>query len=163
MSRSFGARRALALLASGAAIGAAGGYAVSASGASPSTHEPPHATAKKASTARRLGRLRRAVSLTAVLPTRGGTFATFTIERGELTGVAGDQLTLREGTRRATFRTVTTTVDAQALVRLSGKPSSLSALAPGERVRIVQGPRRTVVLARAPGKSGATRGSLGEG
>lgn len=142
-----------AVLLSGASIGGAVGYAASASGASTSHGAKTNhsASAHSAKAARRqAGRLSRAVSLTAVVPSGHGHFATLSIERGTLTSVSGQTLTLREGTVRADYKTVTVTLPSTAVVRLSGAPSSLTALSPGERVAIVQGPRKTTVVARPP-------------
>lgn len=160
MSLSSRTRRTTALLLSGAAIGAAGGYAVSASGAGrPAPTARTRQGSGNATTARakgRIARLKRAVSLTAVVPGRDGKFSTISIARGTLVGVTAQQLTLREGTPRASYKTVSLTVRSNVTVRLSKQPSTLSALSPGDRVAVVQGPRKTIVVARPAGSSQST-------
>lgn len=145
--------KASALVLSGAALGGAGGYAASASGASAGngTH------AKQAGTGAhgREARLRRAISITAVVAAGEGKFATVTVQRGILTSVSGSTVTLREGTRKATYKTVTLTLPADTRVRLARKPSSLSALSAGDRIAVVQGPHRSVVAARPPASGNA--------
>lgn len=140
--------KAGALLLSGAALGGAGGYAASASGASTA-----HTATPKARHARVQGeqaRLRRAVSITAVVPAGNGKFATISVERGTLEAVSGSTITLGEGTPRAAYKTVTVTLPANAVVRLSRQASSLSALSAGDHLTVVQGPHRTLVSARPP-------------
>jgi hypothetical protein len=152
MSLSSPITRGSAILLCGAALGGAGGYAASASGASASssTHA---ASARKTRGAQ--ARLRRAVSLTAVIPTGGGHFATVTEERGTFVSSSGTSLTLQEGTVKAPYKTVTVPLGSDPVVRLARQPSSLSSLTAGERLVIVQGPRRTTVIAR-PARTGAT-------
>lgn len=146
-----------AILLSGAAIGGTVGYAASASGASTSHTRGAHAA--KAAHAGGGGatakRLRRAVSITAVVPAAHGSFTTVSVERGTLASVSGQTLSLREGTRRSTYKTVAVTLSAKTVVRLAGKPSSLSALTAGDRLTVVQGPRRSTVLAHPP-RTGAS-------
>ena len=139
--------RAGSLLLSGAALGAAGGYAARASGTGLSPAQAPATAAKKGKLSSQ-ARLRRAVELTAVVPDGHGSFTTISIERGTIAAISGDQLTLNEGNRRFTYKTVTVTLPSSATVRLSRKPSSLSALAAGDRVEVLQGPKRTAVIAR---------------
>lgn len=93
------------------------------------------------------GRLRRAVHGDFVVPTRKG-FVTVAFDRGFVQSVSGDTLTLREGTKKATYKTVTVTIPSSALVRNNGTRSSLSSLKPGEHVGVFQGPVRTLVVAR---------------
>jgi hypothetical protein len=153
MSLSSPITRGSAILLCGAALGGAGGYAASASGASASSSTHAAASTRKARGAQ--ARLRRAVSLTAVVPTGGGHFATVTEERGTFVSTSGTSLTLREGTVKAPYKTVTIPLGSDPVVRLARKPSSLSSLTAGERLLIVQGPHRTTVIARAP-RTGAT-------
>jgi len=84
-----------------------------------------------------------------VLATKHG-FVNVTFDRGSLQSVQGQQLTLVEGTKNTTQKTVTVTVPANAVVRNNGKQATLADLKPGERVRVVQGLRRTQVVARTP-------------
>ena len=62
----------------------------------------------------------------------------------------GQQLTIREETKAATYKTVTLTIPSSAKVRDNGKSASLSQLTQGQRVGVVQGPKRTPVVARTP-------------
>ena len=154
-------RKAAALLLSGVAIGAGGGYAVTASGASFPGAQPEAAHAHDRQAARRggragqrarsgggsLARLKRAVSITAVVPTRHG-FATLSIQRGVLLSRAGAKLTLREGTRTSAYKTVNVTLPATARVRLARRLSSLDALDAGAHIAVIKTARRTVVIAR---------------
>ncbi|HLH64931.1 MAG TPA: hypothetical protein VKV27_04470 [Solirubrobacteraceae bacterium] len=90
---------------------------------------------------------RRTVHGQLVVATTDG-FATVTIDRGRVQSVAGQQLEIVEGTARRTYRTVTLTIPASAIVRVDRRRSTLAGVAPGQRVIVVQGPRRTVVIAR---------------
>jgi hypothetical protein len=93
-----------------------------------------------------------AVHAEVVVPRRDNTFTTVTFDRGEVVSVAGRDLTIREGTRDATYKTVTLTLpdDARVRIRRDGDagPDALSDLRAGDRVRVRQSTRRTVVLAR---------------
>lgn len=98
----------------------------------------------------RAGALRRfatrAVHGTVVVHTRSG-FATVTFDRGTVDSVNGQQLTITEGTARASYRTVTLTIPATARVRDNRQKATLSAVKPGQRVIVVQAPKRTFVIA----------------
>jgi hypothetical protein len=153
MSISSRVRNASALLLGGAAIGGTLGYAVGASGAG-AEHTSSAGAQQRGDRASRAGgkrsRLRHAVSITAVVPSGDGKFATVSIARGVLVGTSSDSLTLREGTRKATYKTVTLPLSADARVRLSKQASSLGALSAGDLVAVVTGPRRTTIAARPP-------------
>jgi hypothetical protein len=75
-------------------------------------------------------------------------FVTVTIDRGFVQSVSGDTLTMREGTRNETYKTLTLSLPAGTVVRDHRASSSLSALKPGEHVLVVQGPQRALVVAR---------------
>ncbi len=99
----------------------------------------------------RLGRhlrslLRRGVHGTFVVHTASG-YQTFTINRGFVQSVNGQQLTVRDGTRKASYHVVTLTIPASARVRDNRQRASLSALSAGQRVVVIQGPGRTWVRA----------------
>lgn len=98
--------------------------------------------------AKHRGALRRAVHVAAVVPAAGGTFATVTRDRGIVKSVTGDQLVLQEGTKKATYKTVTITVPPDAIVHNNRAVAKLSDLKPGQAARIVQGPKKTRVNAR---------------
>jgi hypothetical protein len=139
--------RILAVAVSCLGVGA-GASAIASAGAN--TASSPH-TAKPAAKVARSGwqrRLRRAVHGEFVIHTKKG-FETVTFDRGVVASVSGDVVTLREGTKTATYKTVTITVPAGARVRNNRQRSTLSTLKPGERAEIVQGLARTLVLARA--------------
>jgi hypothetical protein len=97
----------------------------------------------------RLGALRRAVHAEAVVPVRGGRFAAVSLDRGFVASVSGRTLTIREGTRKATWKTRSIDVPADAKVRLNRRPVSLADLRPGQRVAVLDLPHRFVVRAFA--------------
>src|SRR5438132_429718 len=70
--------------------------------------------------------LRRAVHADAVVPTKDGKFVTVTLDRGFVQSLQGDQLTLKEGTRKATYKTVTLTIPSNAVVRYDRHPAKPS-------------------------------------
>src|SRR5919112_881306 len=49
-----------------------------------------------------------------VVPTRGGEFKTVTLDRGLVESVGDGSLTIKEGTRTATYKTVTLTIPSGA-------------------------------------------------
>ena len=89
----------------------------------------------------------RAVQGDAIVHTKKG-FVTVTFERGFVQSVSGQQLTMTEATKKATYKTVTLNIPANARVRDNGRKASLSDLKQGQHVLVVQGPNRTVVIAR---------------
>jgi hypothetical protein len=93
--------------------------------------------------------LRRAVHGQIVVATRMG-FRTITFDRGSVQSVGGRQLTLKEGTKRATYKTVTLTIPAAARVRDDRHLASLSDVKKGQRALVIQAPMRTLVIARTP-------------
>jgi hypothetical protein len=93
----------------------------------------------------RHARLRRAVHAEAVVPYEGK-FATVTLDRGRVEKVEGHDLTLREGTPRITYKTVTLTIPDNAIVRRRRQAAKLSDLRAGDRVVVIRGPERTAVL-----------------
>jgi hypothetical protein len=101
----------------------------------------------------RAGRLRRlagrAVHGSVVLHTKRG-FVTVTFDRGTVQSVNGNQLTITEGTRSATYKTVTLTIPSGARIRDNRKLTTLSGVKAGQRVLVVVAPQRTYVIARTP-------------
>jgi hypothetical protein len=87
------------------------------------------------------------VHIEAVVPKRGGGFETVTMDRGSFSSLSASQLTINEGTKTATYKTVTVTIPSGATVRRNGVPAQLSDLKPGDDVTVVQSPRSTVVIA----------------
>ncbi|HUA44633.1 MAG TPA: hypothetical protein VMA77_05360 [Solirubrobacteraceae bacterium] len=132
--------------AGASAIATAGAAGTSTTATSSTGTASAHAAA--APRARRL-LARRAVQGDLVVATRNG-FATVTFSRGFVQSVNGQQLTIREGTKAATYKTVTLTIPSSAKVRDNGQSGSLSQLTQGQRVGVVQGPKRTLVVARTP-------------
>jgi hypothetical protein len=96
-----------------------------------------------------LRRLLHAVQGSAVVRTADG-FATVSFERGKVDSVSGQQLTLTEGTPKASYKTVTVTIPADAVVRDNRQTASLSDVKAGQRVIVVTAPKRTYVIARTP-------------
>ena len=96
-----------------------------------------------------LRRLLRAVQGSAIVRTADG-FANVSFERGKVVSVSGRQLTLTEGTPKATYKTVTVTVPANAVVRDNRQTASLSEVKAGQRVLVLTAPRRTYVIAHTP-------------
>jgi hypothetical protein len=136
----------VALGAGVSAIAAAG----AATGSTSTSGKAAHAksgTARKARRAGGLRRLTRAVQGSAVVRTRTG-FATVTFERGKVDDVSGQRLTITEGTRKASYRTVTVTIPANAVVRDDRHKAALSDVKPGQRVLVLAAPKRTYVIAR---------------
>lgn len=91
---------------------------------------------------------RRTVHAQLVVHTPRG-FRTVTIDRGTLDSVSGRTLTVTDGTRHASDQKVTLTIPAHARVRNDRRPAALSSLHAGERVVVIQLPRRAVVRARS--------------
>ena len=136
---------AICCVAAGAAISA-----IASAGAATSTsHSGRSSTGRGRVRAGGLRRLARAVQGTAVIRTANG-FASMTFARGKVESVNGQQLTIAEGTRRATYKTVTVTVPAGAVVRDNRQQSTLSAVKAGQRVLVLTAPKRTYVIARTP-------------
>lgn len=134
-----------------AALGAVGAY-VGDAASSPSTGSAATAKAKQAGPngQRRgpLGRLRRAVHADLVVPTKGGKFVNVTVDRGIVEKVEGNSLTLREGTKNATYKTITIDLPSNAVVRIKRKPGKLSDVKAGQHAMVVRGPQRTLVVVR---------------
>jgi hypothetical protein len=138
--------RVLALAVSCLGVGA-GASAIASAGAS-TTSTPGAKSAAKVRRQAGRGELRRAVHGEFVIHTKKG-FETVALDRGFVQAVNGDVLTLHEGTKTATYKTVTLTLASSARVRNNRQRSSLSTLKPGERVQVIQGPAHTLVVARA--------------
>lgn len=86
-----------------------------------------------------------------VVPDRQGGFQTVTLDRGTVKTVSGDQLTIAEGTKKATYKDVTLTIPATAKIRRNGDTAQLSDLQPGDLVAIVTTGDKTLVKAKAAG------------
>lgn len=90
----------------------------------------------------------RAVSGDVVVRTKTG-FATVSFERGTVQSVSGQQLTITEGTAKATYKTVTLTIPANARVRDDRQKATLSDVKAGQRVLVLTAPKQTFVIARS--------------
>jgi hypothetical protein len=76
-----------------------------------------------------------------------------TFDRGVVRSVNGQQLTLTEGAKTSTPKTVTLTIPANAEVRDNGHPATLGEVGSGQRAIVVQAPKQTYVIARTPRSS----------
>jgi hypothetical protein len=142
----------LLLVAICCVAGGAGASVIAGAGAATSSsHHSTSAKAGKAGKARKglAGIARRSVSAQLVVHTKQG-FQTVTLDRGVVDSVSGQQLKLTEGTPKATYKTVTLTIPSTARVRDDHQKSTLSAVTAGQRVLVVQAPKRTFVIARTP-------------
>ena len=82
-----------------------------------------------------------------VAPNEKGGFDTVTMDRGSFSSLSGNQLTITEGTKTATYKTVTLTIPSGATVRRNGEAAKLSDLKSGDTVMVMQSPKATVVAA----------------
>jgi hypothetical protein len=138
----------LAVAASCVALGV-GISAITSAGASTSSHSSVAHAHSKLLSARGGKLLRRTVQGQLVVKTKTG-FATVSFERGSVTAVSGQQLTINEGTKKATYKSDTLTIPSAAKVRVNRQLSSMSAVKPGMRVIVLTLPKRTVVIAHTP-------------
>jgi hypothetical protein len=130
------------------ALGAGAGAIATAGATSTSAAKPPTGAGRSRAMhgLRRIAR--RAVHGDIVVRTKSG-FATVTFDRGTVAAVNGRQLTITEGTAKATYKTVTLTIPATAAVRDDRHRASLSDVKAGQRVLVLAAPQRTYVIARA--------------
>jgi hypothetical protein len=144
--RFVGRHLKLIVVATSCAVVGAGASVIASAGAANSSSQR---TAGKALLARAGVRraLRRAVHGELVVPTKTG-FATVTLDRGVVQAVSGAQLTLREATKRATYKTITLTIPANARIRVDRRKATFTDLKAGQRALVLQGPKRTLVVAR---------------
>ena len=82
-----------------------------------------------------------------VVPNEKGGFDTVTMDRGSFSSLSGNQLTITEGTKTATYKTVTLTIPSGATVHRNGEAAKLSDLKSGDTVMVMQSPKATVVAA----------------
>ena len=139
------------VVAACAALGAVGGY-VGDAASSPSSSSAAAAKPTQAGpNGQRRGPfrgLRRAVHADLVVPTRDGKFANVTVDRGIVEKVEGNSITLREGTKKATYKTITLDLPSNAVVRIKRKPGKLADVKAGQHAMVVRGPQRTLVIVR---------------
>jgi hypothetical protein len=133
------------------AVGAAASV-IAGAGAATSAKPAAGAKSQRADKAKQ-GSLRRIARRTVhgdfVVHTKAG-FVTVTVDRGVVDSVSGQQLKIAEGTPKATYKTVTLTIPADARVRDDKQKASLSSVKAGQRVLVVSAPKRTLVIARTP-------------
>ncbi|HXD66103.1 MAG TPA: hypothetical protein VNV17_15885 [Solirubrobacteraceae bacterium] len=130
------------------AVGAGIGAIASAGAATSGSASPAAATHAKAHRGG-LRRLLHAVQGSAVVRTADG-FANVTFQRGKVDSVSGQRLTITEGTPKASYKTVSVTVPAGAVVRDNRQKATLSDVKAGQRVLVLTTPKRTYVIARTP-------------
>jgi hypothetical protein len=149
MKRSTLARTGIVGAACALAGGAAGIAGSSASSSSNATRTPPWPGPRGLLLrgGPLAGAAGRPVHADAVVPNQGGGFDTITMDRGSFSGASGDQLTITEGTKTATYKTVTLTIPSGATIRRDGGQAQLSDLKTGDQVLVAQGPKGTLVLA----------------
>ena len=83
----------------------------------------------------------------AVVPNEKGGFDTVTMDRGTFSSLSGQQLTITEGTKSATYKTVTLTIPSDATVYRNGEKAALSDIKSGDTVTVMQSRSGTVVNA----------------
>jgi hypothetical protein len=82
-----------------------------------------------------------------VVPNEKGGFETVTMDRGTFSALSGEQLTIAEGTKSATYKTVTLTIPSDATVYRNGEKASLADIKSGDTVTVVQSASGTEVNA----------------
>lgn len=83
-----------------------------------------------------------------VVPNKAGDgFITVTMDDGKVNSVSGNQLTITEGTEKATYKTVTLDIPSDATVVRDGDKSQLSDLKEGDQVHVSQSPEGSFVFA----------------
>lgn len=140
------------LIAVGCATLGAAASAIAAAGAATSSplsaaKAKLHARDRRAVALRRVAL--RSVHGDLVVKTKTG-FGTVTFDRGKVDSVSGQQLTMTDATRNASYKTITLTIPSGAVIRDDRKPAALSDLKAGQRVIVVQAPKRTIVVAHTP-------------
>jgi hypothetical protein len=142
--------RVLALGAVCAAAGAGAGTVAAAGAAAPHHSASSAGTPAQRRGAARHGGImrlaRRTVHAQLVVYTPRG-FRTVRIDRGTVDSVSARTLTMTDGTPKASDGKVTLVVPANARVRNDRHPATLASLRAGERVVVIQLPRRMVVRA----------------
>jgi hypothetical protein len=169
-------RSRIAVVAATGAICALGGAAAgiaessASSSSTPRAQVPLHAGVAKARHAMvfGIGPLKDAagppVHSETVFPNDKGGFDTITMDQGSFASLSGDQLTITEGTSRATYKKATLTIPSGATVRRNDEKAQLSDLKAGDTVLVAQGPDGTVVDAHdAEHAEGPKLGKVGPG
>jgi hypothetical protein len=133
----------LGLVTAACALLGAGASVIASAGAATSTPTE-HAGKGRGFASKRLAA--RAVHGEVVVPSKGG-FVTVTFDKGIVKSLSGQQLTLTEGTKTATYKTVTLTIPAGAQVRDNHHAATLADVRAGQRVKVIQAPGKTYVIA----------------
>jgi hypothetical protein len=138
-------RRTVGIAGMCAVVGAAAGIAGSA--AAPSGHRTYSTeTGPRFGIAMRFSGGGPPVHSDVVVPNQAGNgFDTLTSDRGAFKSLSGDQLTITEGTKTATYKEVTLTIPADAKVYRNGASAHLSDLQSGDEVNVLRGPKGTLV------------------
>ena len=127
-----------------AALGTAGGIA--SSGAASSTSKKANSTRQGPPGGGRPGA--RAVHEDAVVLNKAGTaFINATEDSGSVVSVSGDQLTIKEGTKSVTYKTLTLTIPSGATIKRNGSTAQLSALKAADHVHVTKSSDGTTVFA----------------
>jgi hypothetical protein len=102
-----------------------------------------------------------------VVPNKAGDgFVDVTIDTGTVESVSGDQLTIKQGTKSATYKTITLTIPSDAKIHRNMQEAQLSDLKAGDKVHVARSSEGTFVGAHdknhgpRPGKRGG-RGERG--
>ncbi len=93
------------------------------------------------------GRLLRHVVHGDLVVGHGKTFGNVTIDRGKVVSMTSSSVTIAEGTRKASYKTVTLPIPANARIRDNHKKATLADLKAGQRIMVVKLPKRTLVRA----------------
>jgi hypothetical protein len=89
-----------------------------------------------------------AVHAELVVPNKDGNgFLAVTMDSGKVKSVSGDQLTISEGTDKATYKDPTLTISSNATVRRNFADAKLSDLKDGDHVHVSQSSEGTFVFA----------------
>ena len=85
-----------------------------------------------------------------VVPNADGTgFDTVTMDSGNLESIDGTELTIKEGTDKATYKTVKIDVGSDAKVVRNHEEAKLSDLKEDDNVHVIQGPKGNFVMAES--------------
>lgn len=80
-----------------------------------------------------------AIHSVSVVPNKEGSgFDTVTMDSGTVQSVSGQELTITEGTKSVTYKTVTLTIPANATIQLDGKSAQLSELKSGDHITVCE-------------------------
>lgn len=100
-----------------------------------------------------------AVHSVSVVPNKEGSgFDTVTMDSGTVQSVSGQQLTITEGTKSLTYKTVTLTISASATVQRDGKSAQLSELQAGDHVFVCENSDGTTMVNAADSSFKPTAG-----